>query len=132
MGVDKSARNHAAKALRRRKVVIQAALAIGLTAYEWGRLHYSSEPYHTSALTGQMWVDELLDGHRKRIRRILGVHKHVFRKLASELQRLAGLSNTKHVRIEESIAIYLWTCRTNNSYRQVCERFQRSSDTISQ
>ncbi|KAF9231496.1 hypothetical protein BU15DRAFT_56046 [Melanogaster broomeanus] len=31
-------------------------------------------PYHTSILSGQQWVSELLDGHPGRIRCELGMH----------------------------------------------------------
>ena len=35
---------------------------------------YNKIPYHTSALSGEAWVLELLNGHPKRIRCELGVH----------------------------------------------------------
>jgi hypothetical protein len=35
-------------------------------------------PYHTSVLTGEGWVLELLAGHPRRIRTELGVNHHVF------------------------------------------------------
>ena len=43
------------------------------------------EPYHTSLLSGEGWVQELLNGHPKRIRCELGVTKHVFQQLMAEL-----------------------------------------------
>ncbi|KAF8591703.1 hypothetical protein K439DRAFT_1326275 [Ramaria rubella] len=39
---------------------------------------YSKIPYHTSALSGYGWVQELLNGHPEHIRCELGVHKSVF------------------------------------------------------
>ncbi|KAJ6454732.1 hypothetical protein C8R47DRAFT_997101, partial [Mycena vitilis] len=36
------------------------------------------EPYHTSIRTGNMWMQELLTGHRDRMRRSIGMRKHVF------------------------------------------------------
>ena len=91
---------------------------------------YNKVPYHTSALSGADWVRELLDGHPERIRNELGVHKHVFCALVEELQ-LAGHGPSKHVYLEEQLAIFLYTCVTGLSFRHVCERFQRSGDTVS-
>jgi hypothetical protein len=35
-------------------------------------------PYHTSALSGADWVDELLTGHPERIRVELGIYRSTF------------------------------------------------------
>ncbi|KAH9954260.1 hypothetical protein BGW80DRAFT_1130185, partial [Lactifluus volemus] len=50
------------------------------------QLQLFKQPYHTSALTGEAWVLELLAGHPECIRCELGVHHHVFDQLISELQ----------------------------------------------
>jgi hypothetical protein len=52
---------------------------------------FNKIPYHTSILTGEGWVLELLNGHPKRMHTELGVHCHVFRHLISALQD-AGMS----------------------------------------
>jgi DDE superfamily endonuclease len=91
---------------------------------------FNKTPYHTSALTGEAWVLELLTGHPERIRNELGVHKEVFNDL---LQNLCdgGCGPSKHVSLEEKLAIFLYTCVTGLSLRHVGERFQRSTETIS-
>lgn len=43
------------------------------------------EPYHTSILSGEGWVIELLTGHPERIHCELGMHGEVFRELISVL-----------------------------------------------
>ena len=91
---------------------------------------YDPMPYHTSALTGAMWVLELLEGHPERIRCELGVHKHVFLFLISYLQQI-GVQHSRNVFLEEQLAIFLYRCVTGLSIRHVGERFQRSNDTIS-
>lgn len=91
---------------------------------------YEREPYHTSILTGQGWVMELLDGHPERIRCELGVHQHVFLELIQELRRL-GYDRSKYVSLEEQLAIFLYTSVTGLTIRHVGERFQRSNETIS-
>ena len=103
-----------------------AALAMSLYASQW----YWKQPYHTSALTGAEWVEELIYGHPDRIKNCLGMRVHVFLALLAEL-RLCGLKDSKHVSVREKVAIFLYTCVTGLSIRHVGERFQRSNDTIS-
>jgi hypothetical protein len=91
---------------------------------------YNKVPYHTSALSGADWVCELLNGHPERIRNELGVHKNVFQGLIEEL-KIAGYGPSRNVYLEEQLAIFLYTCVTGLSLRHVCERFQRSCDTVS-
>ncbi|KAJ7081525.1 hypothetical protein C8R44DRAFT_527075, partial [Mycena epipterygia] len=43
----------------------------------------------------------------------------------------SGLTHSKHVTLEEQVAIFLYTCVTGLSIRHVGERFQRSNETIS-
>ena len=93
--------------------------------------HYRKERYHTSALTGTAWVEELMDGHPDRICCELGVRLPVFEKLLRILQKL-GHSDSKHVPLHEQLAIFLYTCVTGLTTRHVGERFQRSNGTISQ
>jgi hypothetical protein len=47
--------------------------------------HLLRKPYHTSALSGRAWVQELIEGHKRRMREVLGMHMHVFLKLLMEL-----------------------------------------------
>jgi len=88
------------------------------------------QPYHTSILTGEGWLLELLAGHPDRIRCELGVRQHIFSSLVHELRAL-GHMNSKYVSLEEQLAIFLYACVTGLSTRHLGERFQRSNDTIS-
>ncbi|KIY66152.1 hypothetical protein CYLTODRAFT_321176, partial [Cylindrobasidium torrendii FP15055 ss-10] len=56
--------------------------------------------YHTSALTGQMWMEELINGHPDRIHCELGVRLHVFNILLDEL-RVMNVQKTRDVSLEE-------------------------------
>lgn len=91
---------------------------------------YVKEPVNTSVLTGHAWVQELLNGHRNRIHSELGVRKHVFRLLVDELRGM-GYIDSRHVTLEEQLAIFLWTCCTGVLIRHVGERFQHALPTIS-
>ena len=56
-------------------------------------------PYHTSILTRQGWVTELLEGCPKHIQNELRVHKTVFRILVTELQNASTMpQETSHPR----------------------------------
>jgi hypothetical protein len=69
--------------------IINALVGIIVTAVsvvaEAAEPIYQKQAYHTSKLTGQDWVLELLLGHPKRIQCELGVHRHVFTTLITEL-----------------------------------------------
>jgi len=118
-------------AMQRLRHYIALFAAILLTSTSSLLLSLSErEPYHTSILTGQGWVMELLDGHPKRIRCELGVDRHVFLELIQELRRL-GHDRSKYVSLEEQLAIFLYMSVTGLTIRHVGERFQRSNETIS-
>lgn len=115
-------------------LIISAAGAViisaGLAAIEYSQSYYDKIPYYDSVLTGAGWVSELLNGHPERIRKELGVHKHVFHALIAALQG-AGHVSSKSVTLEEQLAIFLYTCVTGLSIGHVCERFQRAIGTTS-
>ncbi|CAA7262418.1 unnamed protein product [Cyclocybe aegerita] len=50
---------------------------IGAAAMLYQQANYWKQPYHTSALTGQAWVDELINGHPDRIFNKLGMRLHI-------------------------------------------------------
>jgi hypothetical protein len=88
------------------------------------------QPHHMSILTGEAWVAELLAGHPLRILSQLGVQHHVFEALITTMRDL-GLDNSRHVSLEEQLAIFLYASTTGLSTRFLGERFQRSNSTIS-
>ena len=92
--------------------------------------HSIRQLYHTSILSGEGWVQELLHGHPERIRTELGMHKSAFRQMIFELRHM-GHSDSKYVSLEEQLAIFLYMCVTGLTIRHVGERFQRSNETIS-
>jgi hypothetical protein len=58
------------------------------------------------------------------------VHCHVFIILL-QLLRNGGINDSKHVTLEEQLAIFLYACVTGISARHLAQHFQRSNDTIS-
>ena len=92
---------------------------------------YWKQEYHTSALNGRAWLDELIVGHPDRIKSELGMRVHVFLALVAKLRLLAGLTDSRYISADEQVAIFLYTCVTGLSVRHVGERFQHSNETIS-
>ena len=109
--------------------VIQCTLE-SFSALYWYSSRLIKTPLHTSVLSGQQWLDELLAGHDLRFYNELGMHKHVFRRLLTTLEADAGLHDTRYVLAEEQVAVFLHYVRRGLSNRALQERFQRSGDTI--
>ena len=68
---------------------------------------HTQEPHHTSILTGEGWVMELLEGHPNHIQCELGVSCDVFLELIDELQWFRH-RNSKYVSLVEQLAIFLY------------------------
>jgi hypothetical protein len=77
-------------------------------------------PYHTSILTGEGWVLELLTGHPRHIHTKLGVSHAVFDKLISTLHSM-GLHSSHKVSLEEQLSILLYASVTGLSVRHLGE-----------
>ncbi|VDC03190.1 unnamed protein product [Peniophora sp. CBMAI 1063] len=110
-------------------VLLVITTIVSAIEVEWNRLF--PEPYHTSVLSGHSWVQELLNGHRDRMKDNIGARPHVFRVLERELINRGGLRPRRWVDTTEMLAIFLYQAVTNNSVRQTAERFQRSNETVS-
>jgi len=55
---------------------------------------FNKTPMHTSRLTGDQWVQELIDGHEERFYNEMGMNDTVFNQLVDLLMREAGLHDT--------------------------------------
>jgi hypothetical protein len=130
MDPDNQVRNEIRRRLRQYAILFASIIFTATASILASVYRKEPEPYHTSILTGEGWVMELLAGHPDRIRCELGMARHVFVELVSELRRI-GYSNSKYVSLEEQLAIFLYTCVTGLTTRHVGERFQRTNDTIS-
>jgi hypothetical protein len=118
----------------RRRLFILIAMIICHVAYYYHILFLSRPekiPYHTSILTGEGWVLELLSSHPDRIKTSLGVSLDVFEALVQILVE-HGFQRLRHgISVEQQLAIFLYTCVTGLSTHHVAERFQHSPTTIS-
>ncbi|KAJ3816165.1 hypothetical protein EV361DRAFT_774370, partial [Lentinula raphanica] len=62
---------------------------------------------HTSALTGQLWLEEILFGHPERCHTQFGMSTDVFLQLLMEMA-LCGLRDSRYVSAAEQLAIFLY------------------------
>lgn len=86
------------------------------------------EPYYTSAVTGEDWINDLLAGEPQRIRTTLGVNRGTFVFLVKAMQDLD--LQPSHVSIEEQVGIFLYTAVTGLPCIHVAERFQHTPKVI--
>ena len=121
----------AAQSKQKKLAILIAVMAAGAGAAFYKECVLSRQPYHTSILTGRMWVLELLHGNPHRIQEQLGMKKHVFQQLVRRLYLTTSANHTRYVELEEQVAIFLYIMVTNLSNRKVAECFQCSGDTIS-
>ena len=56
---------------------------------------------------------------------------HVFLAFVHELRVVCGVQDSKYVKLDEQVAIFLYMLVTGISIRHVGERFQCSNETIS-
>jgi len=118
--------------LNRNVLLAVAVASVAMAAISYGDDHLFAEPYHTSSLSGRAYVQELLDStNPHRFSDVIGMPKHVFLKLMELLMDHGSFTDSRHIEMEEKLAIFLWLGRTNDSIREIAERFQRSKDTIS-
>ena len=122
-------RDSASESKLEEDLLVYSALSISCVLLWYGS-RFNKTPQHTSVLSGQLWLNELLGGHDGRFYNELGMQKFVFRRLLTMLETDAGLRGTRHVSAAEQAAIFLHYVRRGLSNRALQERFQCSGDTI--
>jgi hypothetical protein len=118
---------------RRHQIVIIITIAIAQITYLYNLLflsHTERIPYHTSILTGQAWVYELISGHPDRIQHNFSINLEMFEQLLDTLHQHGFVQSRNGVTVAEQLGIFFYTCITGLSSRHVGERFQCSPDTI--
>ena len=106
-------------------------LAIIETLYASDRSSVNRTRIHTSILTGDLYVKEVLEGHELRCKRDFRMEKHIFHKLVECLRDKCHLKDTDFVSVEEQLAIFLYAVSKNASNRTLQGQFQHSGETIS-
>ncbi|XP_024641527.2 uncharacterized protein [Medicago truncatula] len=97
---------------------------------EYATKYLCKEPCRTSELTGHAWVQEILQGNPTRCYEMFRMEKHIFHKLCHELVE-HDLKSSKHMGVEEMVAMFLVVVGHGVGNRMIQERFQHSGETVS-
>lgn len=76
-----------------------------------------------------MRIDEWLTRHEGGMHALLGVDPDSFNFVLGELEAHTDLSDSRWIRMDEKLAIYLYICRSGCGVRHAAEAFQRSLET---
>jgi hypothetical protein len=101
----------------RRQAALVALTLVLISRKTKKRRRRPATPKRNSILTGQLWLQELLNGHFERFQEQLGLSRHAFRKLSHELQQDHGLKDSRHITADEQLAIFLYFARHGSTSR---------------
>ncbi|KAI0508208.1 hypothetical protein KFK09_014343 [Dendrobium nobile] len=88
-------------------------------------------PMFTRCYTGEQYVVDLLSGHLLRAYNSFRLSADAFHQLRELLESRSLLTHTKNILVQEQLAIFLRGIAHAHSYRQLCEFFQHSLETVS-
>ncbi|XP_030462769.2 uncharacterized protein LOC115682628 [Syzygium oleosum] len=92
---------------------------------------HTREPIRDSKLSGPEWIREILYGHSDRVYEAFRMEMHVFLNLCDLMKARGWLVDSRYIRVDEQVGIFLSMISHKNSNRDLCERFQHSGQTIS-
>ncbi|KAK5794140.1 hypothetical protein PVK06_035347 [Gossypium arboreum] len=92
--------------------------------------YFTMQPRMNSNYTGQMWVDEVLNGHDDRCMNSFRMPKNIFHNLLHDLQTNYGLKYGK-VSATEKLALSLYILGNRELNSNATERFQQFGKTVS-
>jgi hypothetical protein len=108
---------------RRRKIAIILAL--------YTHLYFLKTPVRTSIRTGEIFTNEILNAHPRRVHEVLRMPITTFLDLRDWLEDRHLLRSSRGVTVEEQLMIFLWIVGHNGSNRDAQDLFQHSGETIS-
>ncbi|XP_074318297.1 protein ANTAGONIST OF LIKE HETEROCHROMATIN PROTEIN 1-like [Silene latifolia] len=94
-------------------------------------IYIYKEPCMTSIFTGEIWMQEVLNGHPIRCVNAFRMESSVFKQLCQDLQLNYESRGSNKMSVIEKVGVFIYIMALGVSNRDVCERFQRSGETIS-
>ena len=95
------------------------------------RRHRDPQPMHNSRLTGNMRVEEILNGHHDICQDLISMNSDTFRSLSDLLRRRELLKPTRNMDVNEQLFIFLTICAQGFTNRHISYLFQHSRETTS-
>ena len=94
---------------RRRNLLlaVSASFAGAATAITYYGNNFEKNAQHTSRLSGQQWMEELLEGHHRRMKDNLGISAEGFSYLRGLLIEKVGLKSTRYMSATEQLNMLL-------------------------
>ncbi|XP_030524131.2 uncharacterized protein LOC115736516 [Rhodamnia argentea] len=84
-----------------------------------------------SVLSEPEWVMEVLCGHSDRVYEAFTVKRHVFLNLCGLMIEIGWLKDSRYIKVDEQVTIFLSMICHKKSNKDLFERFQSSGQTIS-
>ena len=107
------------------------ALLIPICPIQWYAVTYLiKEPCRDSPLSGQAWVEQLLQGNPRRFRQNLRMDRNSYIYIRDLLLTKGLLEDSRHISVDEKLFIFLYIIGQRATNRNAQERFQRSGQTI--
>ncbi|XP_024969646.1 uncharacterized protein LOC112509010 [Cynara cardunculus var. scolymus] len=87
-------------------------------------------PDNTSALSGYAYTQELLTGPSTQCQELMRLSREAYILLCNHFRQGNWMKDSRHVSVEEKMAIFLTMIGHNERYRVIKRRFQRSTRTV--
>ncbi|XP_048132181.1 uncharacterized protein LOC115732310 [Rhodamnia argentea] len=92
---------------------------------------HMKEPCRDGKQSGAEWVSEIIHGHSDRIYEAFRLERHVFLNLCDLMIEKGRLKDSRYIKVDEQLGIFLLMVGHKSSMRTLCERFQHSPKTVS-
>jgi len=87
-------------------------------------------PEHTSSLPGAKKVKEILEGHENWCKEEFRMEAEIFRAIANFLRAENLLRDTRGMKIEEQLGLFMFMLSHNASTERLKKEFQHSGETV--
>ena len=87
-------------------------------------------PEHTSSLPGAKKVKEILEGHENWCKKEFRMEAEIFRAIANFLRAENLLRDTRGMKIEEQLGLFMFMLSHNASTERLKNEFQQSGETV--
>jgi DDE superfamily endonuclease len=104
---------------------------VGMLIIPYLLQNFAKQSCHTSSLSGEQYVCELLRSNERRILECVRMRLPTFRQLCEQYRQAQPPSAWSRVSVEERLAIFMFIVGNSAGNRLAQERFQHSGETIS-